>query len=140
MGAQIIDRLVRFSRGIARLPGGRVRAGILVTFGLLALGYLTVAVLAGAEVPRGTSVAGVDIGGMSARDAEAKLRAQLARPMSRPLRLTADGAPGVRGGGQGFHAYTRQCRSAIGRAGDGGCGKAGTVPARRGAGRSVRRA
>ncbi|WP_433334399.1 VanW family protein [Spirillospora sp. CA-294931] len=48
-------------------------------------------VLVAGEIPGGTRVAGVGIGGLSPRDAEAKLRRELAARAERPIAVTAAG-------------------------------------------------
>ena len=67
---------------------------LLLVLGLLVLagiGYLTAAAVAGDKVPRGTSVAGVDIGGRSPEDAAQTLQAELYPRLSQPFTVTIGG-------------------------------------------------
>lgn len=72
---------------------GRKRA--LASWGLLlflaviaAIGYLTAHSIASGRVPLGTTVAGVDIGGLTAADAKAKLSSQLEPALRAPVQFT----------------------------------------------------
>ena len=58
---------------------------------LAGIGYLTAAIVAGDKVPRGTSVAGVDIGGRSPEDAVRTLQAELSPRLSEPFTVTIGG-------------------------------------------------
>lgn len=75
--------------------GGKV---VLLTLGglllLAGLAYAAAYAGAGDKVPRGTTVAGVDIGGMSPDEAEQELRAELADRVDRPVQVSADGESG----------------------------------------------
>jgi vancomycin resistance protein YoaR len=79
-------------------PGGRETAGGRVVLLLLVAlvlifggGYAAAAYAAGDQVPRGTSVAGVDIGGLSPATAEEELEEGLADRVDDPITLTVDG-------------------------------------------------
>src|SRR4051794_17368771 len=73
--------------------GGRAVLAVLLVLALLAGGgYAAAYLLAGDNVPRGTTVAGVDIGGRSRPAARAALRAGLADRVDRPIAVTVDGA------------------------------------------------
>lgn len=64
---------------------------LLVVLGLLVVGYGVLFALAGDRVPRGTTVEGVAIGGLTPAAAEARLRAKL-EPRSRtPIVVTGNG-------------------------------------------------
>lgn len=79
----------RPDRSRAKLFLGRA---MMVTGGLIALGAVlyTIDLMATAgELPRGVVVAGVDIGGLSRADAEAKLRRELEPRFSRPIPVSA---------------------------------------------------
>ncbi|MDI6911868.1 VanW family protein [Nocardioides sp.] len=72
--------------------GGKVVLLMLAGLVLLAAAaYGALYLAAGDKVPRGTTVAGVDIGGRTPADAEAALRAGLAERVDRPIRMSADG-------------------------------------------------
>jgi vancomycin resistance protein YoaR len=69
-----------------------VRRGALVgaiAFGVLVLLYGADLVLAGGDVPRGTTVAGVEVGGLDRPVAEERLRAALTPRLSRPVEVQA---------------------------------------------------
>ncbi|MCW2622451.1 MAG: hypothetical protein JWL64_2053, partial [Frankiales bacterium] len=69
---------------------------VLVGGGVLGLAVVTAGatyLVNGADVPRGISVAGVDIGGLSRAAAEARLGTGLAEAGARPIRLDAAGTP-----------------------------------------------
>jgi vancomycin resistance protein YoaR len=73
--------------------GGRVVGLVLVGLALLLAGAYTAAYLAaGDKVPRGASVAGVDIGGRTPDAAAAALEAGLAERADAPIDVTVDGA------------------------------------------------
>ncbi|WP_236790444.1 VanW family protein [Amycolatopsis sp. GM8] len=82
-----------------RIARGRPNAGkrflgkvLMVTGGVLALGvvlYTVDLILSAGEVPRGTVVAGVDVGGLKRADAESKLRRQLEPRLTEPVPITA---------------------------------------------------
>jgi vancomycin resistance protein YoaR len=70
--------------------GGRVV--LMLLFGLVLLfggAYVAAYSYAGDNVPRGTSVAGIDIGGRSVAEAQAALQAGLRTRASAPIRVTA---------------------------------------------------
>ena len=76
--------------------GGRlVLVLILVLALLVAGGYAAAALAAGDKVPRGTEVAGVDIGGLSRADAERRLEQELADRATAPIEVTVQGADPV---------------------------------------------
>ncbi|MFL6143817.1 MAG: VanW family protein [Labedaea sp.] len=60
-------------------------------FGVLALLYLVDLMVSSGEVPRGVTVAGVDIGGLSHADAEQALRREIEPRLSRPVHLRVGG-------------------------------------------------
>ena len=77
---------------------GRERAGgkvvVLLLVGLLLLlggGYAAAYVAAGDNVPRGTTVAGVDIGGRTQAEAVLALEAGLSERSTAPIRVSVDG-------------------------------------------------
>lgn len=67
--------------------GGGILAGAVV---LLGAAYA----IAGADVPRGTTVEGVGIGGLDPEAAEDRLRSRLAERVARPIAVSVDGSPG----------------------------------------------
>jgi len=72
--------------------GGRIAAWVLAGLVVLLGGaYLAGHFAAGDKVPAKTTVAGVAIGGLSAGDAEAKLRTELADEATAPITVTAGG-------------------------------------------------
>ena len=72
--------------------GGKVVLLMLAGLVLLAAAaYAGLYLVAGDKVPRGTTVAGVDIGGRAPADAEAALRAGLADRVERPITVSVDG-------------------------------------------------
>ncbi|GAA5157518.1 MULTISPECIES: VanW family protein [Amycolatopsis] len=74
-------------------PGKRLLAKVLMAVGgVLAAGvvlYTVDLVLSAGEVPRGVVVAGVDVGGLSRADAEAKLRRELEPRLTEPVPVLA---------------------------------------------------
>ena len=76
-----------------RSRGKRILGKVLmVTGGVLVLGVLLYTVdllLSAGDVPRGVVVAGVDVGGMSRADAEAKLRRELEPRLTAPIPVSA---------------------------------------------------
>lgn len=71
------------------------RAVVLVILGLALLvagGWAAAYAVAGDKVPRGTSVAGVDIGGRTQADAVRALEAGLADRVDEPIEVTVDGS------------------------------------------------
>lgn len=58
---------------------------------LAGIGYLTAAAVAGDNVPRGTTVGGVDIGGRSPEDATRTLAAELSPRLGEPFTVTIGG-------------------------------------------------
>jgi vancomycin resistance protein YoaR len=76
--------------------GGRVvLVLILVLALLLAGGYAAAALAAGDKVPRGTTVAGVDIGGLTQEEAEQRLEEGLDDRVDAPIQVSVDGADPV---------------------------------------------
>ncbi len=76
-------------------PPSRLKRGALIGAAtvllVLAAAYVAGYFLTGERVPSGTTVAGVDIGGMSAAEAEATLEDELADESAAPIVLTFDG-------------------------------------------------
>lgn len=64
---------------------GKLAVSIGVVIVLLLLGYVTVAAAVSGSVPRGTSFAGVDVGGMDPTKAIKKLDAELGQNLSQPF-------------------------------------------------------
>ncbi|GAA3856882.1 VanW family protein [Amycolatopsis tucumanensis] len=69
-----------------RRPAAIAAAGVVVVLGVL---YLLDLALTGGEVPRGTVVAGIPIGGLSTSAAEQKLRDELTPRLTRPVQVVA---------------------------------------------------
>ena len=67
-----------------------VVVAVVVAGGLYAVAYA----LAGSGVPRNTSVAGIEIGGLSPASAQAKLQAKLASKATSPISVVVAGHPG----------------------------------------------
>ncbi|MEU6644209.1 VanW family protein [Saccharomonospora sp. NPDC046836] len=63
-----------------------IAAGV---FGVLGLAYVTDLLVTSGDVPRGVVVAGVEVGGLSHSEAEAKLRAELEPRLTQPVNYTA---------------------------------------------------
>ncbi|MEE1620223.1 VanW family protein [Zafaria sp. Z1313] len=80
---------------MAQDPKRRRRTGWLIGSGVavvvLAGGYAGAAALLGGQVPAGTEVHGIQIGGLSSDDAAARLEEELRPAAERPLELTAGG-------------------------------------------------
>ncbi|HEY6423280.1 MAG TPA: VanW family protein [Pseudonocardiaceae bacterium] len=76
----------RGDRGWALRRGGIVAAAVL---GLLAVVYVIDLAMCRGEVPRGVTVAGVEVGGMQRAAAEQRLREQLAPRLNQPIALRA---------------------------------------------------
>ncbi|MBB3051704.1 vancomycin resistance protein YoaR [Prauserella isguenensis] len=71
---------------------GKARKPLLIAaavFGVLALVYVVDVFATSGDVPRGTVVAGVEVGGMSRSDAENKLRSELEPRMTQPVQYRA---------------------------------------------------
>jgi vancomycin resistance protein YoaR len=79
--------------------GGWTRKRLLIgggaLVGLLALLYVVDLLVSATDVPRGVTVAGVEIGGMNRLAAENVLRGQLDPRVSRPITLVAGSGPGA---------------------------------------------
>ena len=76
--------------------GGRLVIVLILVLALLLAGaYAAAALSAGDKVPRGTSVAGVDIGGLSRDDAQQRLEDDLADRADAPIAVSVDGADPV---------------------------------------------
>jgi vancomycin resistance protein YoaR len=75
------------SQGRSPLAKVAIGAAALAAVGLVAYGADYV--LSGDSVPRGVTVAGVDVGGLSTADAEAKLRAQIGPRADQPVPVQA---------------------------------------------------
>ncbi|HEU5473028.1 MAG TPA: VanW family protein [Actinophytocola sp.] len=69
------------------------RAGIVAgaVFGVLGLLYAVDLILSSGDVPRGVTVAGVDIGGLSRAEAEQKLHREIEPRLTQPVKLRAGG-------------------------------------------------
>jgi vancomycin resistance protein YoaR len=73
--------------------GGRLVLVLILALALLlAGGYAAAALAAGDKIPRGTSIAGVDIGGLTQDEAERRLREDLADRADAPIEISVDGA------------------------------------------------
>ncbi|HET9423616.1 MAG TPA: VanW family protein [Nocardioides sp.] len=76
--------------------GGRLVLVLLLVLALLlAGGYAAAALAAGDKVPRGTTVSGVDIGGLSQTDAERRLEEDLAERAAAPIEVSVVGSDPV---------------------------------------------
>src|ERR1700754_3611534 len=78
-------------RPVRESAGGKVV--LLMLLGLLVLGagaYAAAYLAAGDKVPRGTTIAGVEVGGLRPAEAGAALRAGLANREDRPITVTDD--------------------------------------------------
>jgi vancomycin resistance protein YoaR len=82
---------------VTRRPADEDEGGfvvLLLLLGLLVLagaGYLTAGVVAGDKVPRGTSVAGIEIGGLSPEDASRLLQERLSPRLRAPFTVSIGG-------------------------------------------------
>lgn len=74
----------------------RVLAGLLGTLGLLALLYVADVALASGKVPRGTVVAGVEIGGMSKAAARTVIADRVRAPKTITVTIPSKGEPPLR--------------------------------------------
>ncbi|MQA09987.1 MAG: vanomycin resistance protein VanB [Pseudonocardiaceae bacterium] len=73
-------------------PRNRRKRALIIAgavFGVLVMLYLVDTMVNAGDVPRGVSVAGVDVGGMSQNDAEEKLRSELEPRMATPVPVRA---------------------------------------------------
>ncbi|EIF01112.1 peptidoglycan binding domain-containing protein [Saccharomonospora glauca] len=77
---------IRWRRGV-----GNALMAFGVIIGLLAVVYVVDLVAGIGDVPRGVTVAGVDIGGLDKQEAEAELRRELGPRVTRPVELRAAG-------------------------------------------------
>ncbi|HEX6888825.1 MAG TPA: VanW family protein [Candidatus Nanopelagicales bacterium] len=74
----------------SRRRGRRIAATLAVLLGLLVVGYaVTVYLVSGSDVPRGTTVQGVDIGGMSTEQAAQTLQEALGDEAAAPIPVAA---------------------------------------------------
>jgi vancomycin resistance protein YoaR len=87
-------------------PGKRERPGativvlvIVLLVALVAGGYAAAHQVAGDKVPRGTTISGVDVGGMSRTDAIAELQEAFAARGAEPIRVEVDPSTGSAGSG-----------------------------------------
>ncbi len=72
--------------------GGRLVLVLILALALLlAGGYAAAALAAGDKVPRGTSVSGVDIGGLNQDEAERRLEEELADRAEAPIEISVEG-------------------------------------------------
>ena len=78
---------------------------------VLCAAYVVASFATGDKVPRGASVAGVDIGGLKSADAVARLDSELADDTTQPIPVVAQDAQATLDPGRG--------RSDVRRAGDG---------------------
>jgi len=74
---------------------GSVVVVLLLVVLLLGGGYAVAAIVADDKVPRGTTVEGVDIGGLSEEDAEERLREELADRTEEPIEVSVEGSDPV---------------------------------------------
>ncbi|GAA4804657.1 VanW family protein [Nocardioides caeni] len=82
-------------------PGGRIVAVVVVALVLLAAGgYVAAHAVAGDKVPRGTTISGVDVGGMTRDDAIAELEETFAPRESEAIALSVASTSGETGNGQ----------------------------------------
>ncbi|MEU0467052.1 VanW family protein [Amycolatopsis sp. NPDC006131] len=96
-----------------RRPAPVVVAAVVVALGVL---YLLDLALTGGEVPRGTLVAGIPVGGMTPDAAEEKLRGELTPRLTQPVQVVAGNAetqfvPADAGIGADFAASVAQAGS-----------------------------
>ncbi len=76
--------------------GGRLVLVLILALALLlAGGYAAAALAAGDKIPHGTSIAGVDVGGLTRDEAERRLREDLADRADAPLAISVDGSDPV---------------------------------------------
>jgi vancomycin resistance protein YoaR len=84
--------MTRVSAGRRETAGGKAVVVVLVALVLVfGGGYAVAAVAAGDNVPRGTTIAGVDVGGLSPADAAEALEEGLADRLDEPIPVTVDG-------------------------------------------------
>lgn len=82
---------------IARSSSSRARVLLLIAGAFLVVAAVCVGILgwnasaAGDRIPNGITIAGVDVGGLTATEARAKLRRTVGTAAMRPLRVTLDG-------------------------------------------------
>jgi vancomycin resistance protein YoaR len=97
-GVTLLEEAAEGKSGKSGKPGKRERLGafvvvlvIVLLVGLVAGGYAIAHQVAGDKVPRGTTVSGVDIGGMSRADAIAELQEAFAARGAQPIRVEVEG-------------------------------------------------
>ncbi|MFC3448087.1 VanW family protein [Amycolatopsis speibonae] len=74
----------KFRRGLGKAV---MAAGVLM--GLFVLAYAIDLIASAGDVPRGVTVAGIDVGGLTHKDAESKLRRELEPKLIEPVRVRA---------------------------------------------------
>ena len=82
------------SAAMREKAGGKVVVVMLLVLVLIGVGgYAAAAVAAGDNVPRGTTIAGVDVGGLSPDEGAAALEEGLSERIAEPIPVTVDGEP-----------------------------------------------
>ncbi|AUI62519.1 VanW family protein [Amycolatopsis sp. BJA-103] len=74
----------KFRKGLGK---AFMTAGLLM--GLFVLAYAVDLIVSAGDVPRGVTVAGIDVGGLTHKDAESKLRRELEPKLIEPVRIRA---------------------------------------------------
>ncbi|MGP3915028.1 VanW family protein [Nonomuraea sp. 10N515B] len=76
-----------------RAPSGRRRVAVIVAAlgSVVVLAYAIPAIALAGEVPRGTRIGGVDVGGLSEAEARTRLEREFGARLARPLTLSAAG-------------------------------------------------
>jgi vancomycin resistance protein YoaR len=92
LGVTLLEEAAPGRPGKRERPGGKVVALVIVLLvALVAGGYVVAHQVAGDKVPRGTTVSGVDIGGMSRADAIAELQDAFAARGAEPIKVEVEG-------------------------------------------------